>query len=389
VASSTPIEAFSKAFKIRAIEEKKQMITFPTKPGRKFVNRARDIVMEVDFGTETPRVFHLTNRETGAQVTVDEDQLSFLAHDAKLAVSLSDEAIEIAARAAYDASRMVMGMRSEDRDFRTQIVEWRAIAKATIEATMPADKPLLMERMVSGIDAKLGIQDGADAHLRTNAVIDMQMNAEIMIGALKSIQDSAGGDGSKGTSGDGHQACIEQARNVLGLMAETAQGRAAGLCEWTGIVARDAAGSVVDENRGKLRGIAEFLKANAGRTISIVGDDIDSTFRGAVIMHSVEPVEGSTIGMLDYDTYDLLDPECPDVDGMIDDALGKDAKIMLESSEVQIEFDIPLAALTSVIPTRSKSSNESKMVDELRKSLYGDSLRIAFDGKTYVIQAAA
>lgn len=365
------------------------MITFPTKPGRKFVNRARDIVMEMDFGTETPRVFHLTNRETGAQVTVDEDQLSFLAHDAKLQVSLSDEAIDLAARAAYDASRMVMGARSEERDFRTQIVEWRAIAKASIEATLPAVEPLLMDRMVPGIDAKLGIADGADARLRTNAVIDMQMNAEIMIGALKKIRDSAGEDGSKGTSGDGHQACIERARNVLGLLAETAQGRAAGLCEWTGIVPRDEIESVVDLNRGKLRGIAEFLKANIGNELKIVGEGVDSTFEHAVIMHSVEPVEGSTIGMLDYDTYDLLDPECPDVDGMIDDALGKDAKIMLESGEVQIEFDIPLAALTSVIPTRSKSANESKMVDELRKSLYGDSLHVAFDGKTYVIEAKA
>lgn len=63
------------------------MITAPTRPGRRFVNRAVDILIEEEMGapiTRRPdglsmtRIITLTNRETGAQIQLDEDMLDFI-----------------------------------------------------------------------------------------------------------------------------------------------------------------------------------------------------------------------------------------------------------------------------------------------------------------------
>lgn len=65
------------------------MITAPTAPGRRFVNRAVNILVEEEMGTSitkhpdgpaTTRIFTLTDRETGAQIRLDEEMLDFIVH---------------------------------------------------------------------------------------------------------------------------------------------------------------------------------------------------------------------------------------------------------------------------------------------------------------------
>ena len=61
------------------------MITAPTAPGRRFINRARDILIEeeagaaIAYGVEgEARIVVLTDRTTGAQIKMDDDMIDFL-----------------------------------------------------------------------------------------------------------------------------------------------------------------------------------------------------------------------------------------------------------------------------------------------------------------------
>lgn len=139
-------------------------VRFPTAPGRRFVNRAGDVVMENDFG-RGPRTFHLTDRVTGATVSISEEHLGFLVRDAKIAFPMDDEAMDRAAGAAYQASRDVHGLQTHPRDLKTQIVEWRAVAAAAIRTAVPGAPdldPLLGKRAgnIEGLRAFLSAHAG-------------------------------------------------------------------------------------------------------------------------------------------------------------------------------------------------------------------------------------
>lgn len=137
---------------------------------------------------------------------------------------LDPSTLDLAARAAYDASCSVHGIEGTDRDFGVAVVEWRAIAQAVANASQP-----LIPSMVAGIDRSAGIPIGSDAKDRTNAVVDGQINAEVMANALKRISASGG---SNGTSGDGHQAAIQTADIALRLVATGPMKDRLGLQAW-------------------------------------------------------------------------------------------------------------------------------------------------------------
>ena len=143
-----------------------------------------------------------------------------------IAYPLDPSTLDLAARAAYDASCAVHGVAGSDRDFGVAIVEWRAVAQAVATASQP-----LIPSMVAGIDRSAGIPIGSEAKERTNAIIDGQVNAGVMAGALKRISASGG---SNGTSGDGHQAAIERADAALRLVASGPLRDQLGLQAWAG-----------------------------------------------------------------------------------------------------------------------------------------------------------
>lgn len=141
-----------------------------------------------------------------------------------VAYPLDSSTLDLAARAAYDASCSVHGIAGTDRDFGVAIVEWRAVAQAVATASQP-----LLPSMLPLIDRCAGIPTGSDAKLRTNAIVDGQVNADVMANALKHISASGG---SKGTSGDGHQEAIECADRTLRLIASGPQADRLGLQAW-------------------------------------------------------------------------------------------------------------------------------------------------------------
>jgi len=143
-----------------------------------------------------------------------------------LAYPLDPSTLDLAARAAYDASCAVHGITGTDRDFGVAIVEWRAIAQAVATVSQP-----LIPSMLAGIDRSAGIPVGSDAKDRTNAIIDGQVNATIMASALKRVSASGG---SNGTSGDGHQAAIERADAALRMVASGPACDQLGLRAWAG-----------------------------------------------------------------------------------------------------------------------------------------------------------
>lgn len=145
-------------------------VRFPTAPGRSYVNRAGDVVMEKDFGTG-PRTFHLTDRVTGATVSISEEHLGFLVRDAKVDFPMDDDAMERAAGAAYQASRDVHGLTAHPRDLKTQIVEWRAIASAAIRTVVPGapDQDPLLGRRAGNIE---GLRAFLSAHAGQSFVLN-------------------------------------------------------------------------------------------------------------------------------------------------------------------------------------------------------------------------
>jgi hypothetical protein len=287
------------------------MTKFPTAPGRKFVNRAGETVLEEDFGTG-PRTFHLTDRTTGATITIGEEHLAFLVRDAKIPMSVEDDVLDVAAERAFEASHMVNGTQGTHRDFKVQIVEWRGIAKAAIAAALPIQSQLLPTDAgrVAFLDETLGLS--ADA-----------------------------------TAEDRYRAIIEPKEEL------------------------DAAEIV---RRERLRPIAEYLKANAGRTLTLSGWDAHLQFDRALIMHSEtelvfgidgkltdeipdaqedEEVTSSPVsGFIDYDTVDLSESDAVDVDAMPKSVFKDKRSIILikDSADLDLGLDLESVKSTSVAP---------------------------------------
>jgi hypothetical protein len=139
--------------------------------------------------------------------------------------TLDECTLDRAARAAYDASCAVHGTATNDRDFKVQIMEWRAIAAAVEAATRT-----LAPSFVPSIDRTLGIPEGSDPKMRTNATIDAMTHLDVVVGTLKRISDSGG---SNGTSGDGHQAAIQASDRTLSLIAIGPMKDRLGLDRWS------------------------------------------------------------------------------------------------------------------------------------------------------------
>jgi hypothetical protein len=134
--------------------------------------------------------------------------------------------LDLAARAAYDASCAVRDAEGSTRDFKVQIAEWRAIAQAAATAAQ-----FLRPSMLDGIDRAVGIPEGSDATTRTNAIIDSQMNLTMASNALKTIARSGG---SSGTSGDGHQQAVQTSDYALRMLACGPLVQKLGLEDWAG-----------------------------------------------------------------------------------------------------------------------------------------------------------
>lgn len=141
-------------------------------PGRKYVNRAGDVVLETDFGNG-PVVCHLTDRTTGAALSISEKHLAFLCREAKLPMSVTEDDLDIAAERAFEASHMVHGTKGTHRDFKTQIVEWRAVARAAIASALPITPQILPadSGRIAMIDEALGLNDHATAEERFKAIV--------------------------------------------------------------------------------------------------------------------------------------------------------------------------------------------------------------------------
>lgn len=144
-----------------------------------------------------------------------------------MSAGMLDEAtLDLAARAAYDASCAVRDVEDSTRDFKIQIAEWRAIAQAAATAAQ-----FLRPSMLDGIDKAAGIPEGSDATTRTNAIVDSQMNLKMAANALMTIAKSGG---SAGTSGDGHQQAIQTSDYALRMLACGPLVERLGLQDWAG-----------------------------------------------------------------------------------------------------------------------------------------------------------
>lgn len=150
------------------------MSAIESTPGRKYVNRAGDVVLQTDFGSG-PVTYHLTDRTTGASISLSGEHLAFLCRDAKLPMSVSEDDLDIAAERAFEASHMVHGTKGTHRDFKTQIVEWRAVANAAIASALPIVPQLLPtdHARIAMIDDALGLNEGATADDRFKAIVEL------------------------------------------------------------------------------------------------------------------------------------------------------------------------------------------------------------------------
>lgn len=148
------------------------MSAIKSTPGRKYVNRAGDIVLEKDFGNG-PVMYHLTDRTSGATMSLSQEHLAFLCRAAGLPMSVAEDDLDVAAERAFEASHMVHGTMGTHRDFRTQIVEWRAIARDAIASALPVLPQLLPtdHARVARLHEVLFLEEDATADDRYEAII--------------------------------------------------------------------------------------------------------------------------------------------------------------------------------------------------------------------------
>lgn len=142
------------------------MITAPTAPGRTFVNRACDVLIETEFGQAITggdlapqgltRITVLTDRMTGAQLRLDDEMLDFIAD------SLITPAERMARRiqAHYDATHAI-GTRMHVRA-RTASMGIRGL---TVDATFEKEGEDAAQVLIS-----CGYTKAADVDLSTLTV---------------------------------------------------------------------------------------------------------------------------------------------------------------------------------------------------------------------------
>lgn len=341
------------------------MTFFPTAPGRTYVNRARDAVLERGMAEDGSKTFHLTDRVTGATVSLSEDHLAFLVREAKVPMSVSTADLETAAKAAMTASDQVTGGTMTDRDFKIQQTEWLAIAKAVIESALPVtSSPLPQdERLLNRLDALLGIGRGSDGPTRYNAVQDATINAMLMAKTLREIARS----GEGGTTGEGHADSIQRAKRVLdmfdgtplGLDSRQSQGKPAPVDPFLAMLSKPTFPSertafeviggpnTPELRREMLRDIAEFIASAKGGMIEIENAAGKRSFDVSLIIHSQEKDDLST--WIDYESQYLTGEDATDVDSMPDGVFAKSNPIVFERQDGQeVEGSIRIDDIQSV-----------------------------------------
>lgn len=341
------------------------MTRFPTAPGRTYVNRAGEAVLEHGMAVDGSKTFHLTDRTTGATVSLSQEHLAFLVREAKIPMSVDQDVLELAASEAFTASNLVMGRDGDPRDFRTQIVEWTAIARAAIAAALPAvSSPLpIGDRALARLDSLLGIDIGSDAALRYNAATDAAVNALLLANSLRRIAES----GKGGTTGEGHADCIEQAKRMLdifddtalGLTAKRADEAAASVARSLDVLSKPAVpaerpvfevvgGAVTPElRREMLRDVAEFIAGADGGMIEIEDANGKRSFDIALVMHSHEQCDLSNA--MSYDTQFLTGEDATNVDSMPEAVFASGNPIIFERQDGQeVEGQLMLDTIEKV-----------------------------------------
>lgn len=326
------------------------MTFFPTAPGRTYVNRAGDAVLETGMADDGSKTFHLTDRRDGTTVSLSEDQLAFLTREARIPMSTSEADLDMAAKAGMIAANKVTGGTMTDRDFSIQQAEWIAIAEAVIRSALPAVQSTLPqnERMINRLDALLGIDHGSDAVLRYNAATDAAVNCMMLAGALRHIA----GSGKDGTTGDGHADCIRHAKRMLVLFDDTPLGKTADPIEEAVTDVRPrfelAEGPNTPElRREMLRDIAEFIASAKGGMVEIEDAAGKRSFDVSLILHSQKKDDLST--WIDYESQYLTGEDATDVDSMPDAVFEKGNPIVFERQDGQeVEGSIKIDGIQSV-----------------------------------------